>query len=211
MKPILFNTEMVKAILGGRKTCTRRLVKGIPSSASCTFRCMDYVTFVWKAKMQNADILLDKQADVQVPCRPGDVLYVRETWTTLHYVDTNGRTHYGQEMYFYAADGEPDVTLYDADGFEQDDQRIRWRPSIHMPKEAARIFLRVKSVRPERLQSITRNGAISEGCNAAVPIVEFSALWDSTVKPAERERCGWAANPWVWVIEFERIEKGEAK
>lgn len=205
MKPILFNTEMVKAIMEGRKTCTRRLVK--QSTLQAVRR--------WQKERpkDKPEELIDKLA--APPYYPGDVLYVRETWTTLHYVDANGRTHYDRKMYFYAADGEPDVTLYDADGFEQDDQRIRWRPSIHMPKEAARIFLRVKNVHAERLQDIDGAGQRAEGADSkhgfGATRGAFIDLWNSTIKPAERICYGWDANPWVWVIEFERIEEGEAK
>ena len=81
-----------------------------------------------------------------------------------------------------------------------------WRPSIHMPKEAARIFLKVKKVRVERLQDIDDDGVVSEGLKIGDP---FDELWDSTIKKADIDRYGWKTNPWVWVIEFERCEKTE--
>ena len=150
---------------------------------------------------------------------PGDILYVRETWTKLYYVDTDGYAHYYQTEYYYAADGVPDITLFDPDGFEEDDQRIRWHPSIHMPKEAARIFLRVKNVRVEQLQEISGEDCIAEGCDADMlsdvgsEFIRgvFSGIWDSTIKKADLRRYGWDANPWVWVIEFERCEREEVK
>ena len=83
----------------------------------------------------------------------------------------------------------------------------KWRPSIHMPREAARIFLRVTDVRVERLQDCGNMQAKDEGCTGSS---QFARLWDSTVKPADRATLGWEANPWVWVIEFERIGKDEA-
>ena len=83
-------------------------------------------------------------------------------------------------------------------------QRLVWRPSIHMPKEAARIWLRVTDMRVERLQDIDDDSVVAEGLNIGDP---FDELWDSTIKPTDRERYGWSANPWVWVIEFERCEK----
>lgn len=246
VKPILFNTEMVKAILEGRKTVTRRI-----ANINIEITCNDGTT--------NHDFVLDDfckgkptgfvcrkcgfgvaPPHSRVPCGtslfrprywPGDILYVRETWTKLYYADENGYTHYDQPMYFYAADGDPGITLVDADGFENDDQRIKWKPSIHMPKEAARIFLKVKSVRVERLQAITNEEAVREGfdgvpCDCAnidehgcvdcfntgwiePPCVSFMCLWDSTIKPADLPTYGWDANPWVWVIEFERCEKPE--
>ena len=233
MKPILFNTEMVKAILDGRKTVTRRI-----ADINTEITCNDGTA--------NHDFVLDNFAGgtptgfvcrkcgfgvapphSRVPCGsslfrprywPGDILYVRETWTELYYVDPDGYTHFDQSTYYYAADGTPDIMLVDGDGFELDDQRIKWKPSIHMPKEAARIFLRVKSVRIERLQAITADECPMEG----VPLFSglagdrekhyktaFSKLWDSTIKPADLPACGWNANPWVWIIRFERCEKPE--
>lgn len=94
-----------------------------------------------------------------------------------------------------------------------------WHPSIHMPREAARLFLRVTSVRAERLQDVDEDQAIAEGANFHAGIEEkmrrsaidrFAEIWDSTVKPKDRDLYGWAANPWVWVIKFERISKEEA-
>lgn len=130
-----------------------------------------------------------------MPCDPGDILWVRETW------------NYGEGEYRYKAD---DVM---PDGWHT----TAWRPSIHMPKEAARIFLRVKDVRAERLQEITAAECLREGIEPEAKNhvgQEFAQgmfhdLWDSTVKPADRDIYGWAANPWVWVIEFELCEKPE--
>lgn len=209
MKPILFNTDMVKAILEGRKTVTRRLVKNSPNN-------------VYSGKCVFGAGLFDESTHrrvVEPPYKVGDILYVRETWTQLFYVDENGYTHFDQEMTYYAADGCPDITLVDGDGFELDDQRIKWKPSIHMPKKLARLFLRVKSVGVERLQDITADECPMEGVwpLAACTVGErddyyrskFAELWDSTIKPSDLDTCGWAANPWVWVIKFERCEKPE--
>jgi len=79
-----------------------------------------------------------------------------------------------------------------------------WRPAIHMPKVAARIFLRVAGVQAERLREVTWESAAEEGC---VNPMRFDELWDSTIKPAERHLYGWEANPWVWVITFERVDR----
>ena len=116
--------------------------------------------------------------------------------------------------------------------YRADDKAImveRWHPSIHMPREAARIFLRVTGVRVERLQEITESGAKAEGAVKSYPYTDpetgetafmldekgtylsgFSQLWDSTIKPKDLAAYGWDANPWVWVIEFERISMEEA-
>lgn len=208
-KPILFNTEMVKAIQSGCKTQTRRIVKnqdGIhPRRSNIGF-------FGW-----------DDGHGYQMmpPCKEGDILWVRETWGKLTECNVYPLYEPEEERFIYRAD------IGDPDHFQ-----AKWHPSIHMPKEAARIFLRVKDVQVERLQEITVLDAISEGCGGTIcdhadahptlgctdclntgwleaPDAEFAQLWDTTIKPADRDKYGWDANPWVWVIEFERIEKPE--
>lgn len=174
MKPILFNTDMVRAILAGRKTVTRRVVKP-PVPKPCELRKMQEGYHAGEWHLYCEDPLLDNPnkspwgAQFLPPFQPGDTLYVRETWTRLYWVDMEGYTHYDKLMYYYAADGAPDIILLDADGFAEEDQRIRWRPSIHMPKEAARIFLRVKEVRVERLQEITVDDINNEGVDIEPP------------------------------------------
>ena len=223
---MLFNTDMVRALLSGRKTVTRRVVKPQP-------RAIYHDGKLYKKRGKCFVVAEDNHGGlvrIALPYQPGDILYVRETWTKLFYVDEDGYTHYDQPMYFYAADGTPDITLRDADGFTLDDQRIRWRPSIHMPKEAARIFLRVTDVRVERLQEITEIGARAEGtmpvmtsrvydepnedkawCAYYSALPAFPQLWDGTIKPTDIGIYGWTANPWVWVIEFERISREGAQ
>lgn len=185
VKPILFNTKMVQAILEGRKTQTRRVIKQfVPGDAQ-----FGYTAFTPGGNIFCRGNFADGYGEkfYKLPYLPGDVLWVRETWAEMPY------------GYVYRADGEPV-------GWDAYD---RWNPSIHMPKEAARIFLRVTGVRVERLQEISRDSAISEGCNAAIPVLEFKAIWDTTIKPADRDKYGWDASPWVWVIRFERCEKPE--
>lgn len=250
IKPILFNTEMVRALLDGRKTVTRRVITPQPK-AKLAFIAMGHNCGKWSYPGEDAWKYWEDEAfkrpnnlteeDLKrywtPPYHTEDILYVRETWAELFYVDEDGYTHCDQSEYFYAADGTPDITLKDDDGFELDDQRFRWRPSIHMPREAARIFLRVTNVRVERLQEISNQDVVNEGvlpknlrrggckctwafdgclespcanresyselCHSAT----FAELWGSTIKPADRDKYGWDANPWVWVIEFERTEK----
>lgn len=189
MKPILFNTEMVRAILDGRKRRTRRIMKPQLTAHYGT----QYV---------------------KPPYAPGDIMYVRETWS--HPIAPSY-----ENKYVYRADEIAE------DGFKNDAHI--WHPSIHMPKEAARIWLRVTDVRAERLQDMTNDDALKEGakgvrCDHAgsgaygctdcmntgwlePPIVEFVQIWDSTIKKSDLDRYGWNANPWVWVIGFERREK----
>ena len=188
MKPILFNTEMVKAILDGRKTMTRRIIKPQPINGRMT--AAGFLKAIpehmdWGGKV------------VKPPYQPGDILYVRETFCPYD-VDhvING------VKYAYKADSTP--------GSEETRKAYgyKWKPSIFMPKEAARVFLRVIGVKAERLQDITDEEAEKEGCNDATSTaMGFSYVWDSTVKKVDLDKYGWGANPWVWVYEFERCEK----
>lgn len=194
MKPMLMNTEMVKAILAGRKTVTRRLIK------ERHLRVLDSPYHKEHSEVPDK-VLLEKLCES--PYQPGDVLYVRETWC-------KGSLNGGADQYFYKAD--------------DNDFHCQWRPSIHMPKEAARIFLRVTGVRVERLQDITLDDAIAEGCQGKfigcgecagagweiLPEDEFADVWNSTIKESDLDKYGWDANPYVWVVSFERISKEEA-
>ena len=196
MKPILFNTQMVNAILGGRKTQTRRPIKGLPL----------YEPFF--EEDEGRGWLEDKGSgtfyalEVYSKIQPGDVLWVRETWD--RYVDGNT----GETIYIFKAHCKNRKILEEVGGFQ-----VKWRPSIHMPKEAARLFLRVTGVRCERLQSMSPEDCANDGgfepeAIKAVGIAPlFGTLWDSTVKKDDLKHYGWKANPWVWVITFERVER----
>ena len=197
IKPILFNTEMVRAILDGRKTCTRRLVRFLPGENP-----------QWTGYIRDGLMLYNGRNEpciIKVPYQPGDTLYVRETWCGLP-VNEAGHMR-GHTIYYYKADGE----------LRPKGWRGTWHPSIHMPKEAARIWLKVTDVRVERLQEITSEQICREGVEVEYPNVlngeekryAFSRLWDSTIKKSDLDRYGWNASPWVWVIEFERCEKPE--
>ncbi|MFR2240689.1 MAG: hypothetical protein ACLS67_05805 [Anaerobutyricum soehngenii] len=191
IKPILFNTEMVRAILDGRKDATRRIVKGfIPDDA-----VWGYTAFTPKGYISCRGTFADGYGEkfFKLPCESGDILYVRETWKEA------------PKGYYYYEDWQKD-DIADV---------TKWNPSIHMPKEAARIWLKVTDVRVERLQEITEVQAQAEGCNsglltgACTARGQFEDLWNSTIKKSDIDRYGWDANPWVWVIEFERCEKQE--
>lgn len=203
IKPILFSTEMVRAILDGRKTCTRRIVKdGIPDDAM-----WGYTAFTPKGYITCRGWYADGYGEgfYKLPYKPGDILYVRETWCGL---PVNEAGHFrGHPIYYYKADGD----------LRPEGWIGAWHPSIHMPKEAARIWLKVTDVRVERLQDITSEQIYREGTEVEEPFVlngeekryAFSVLWNSTIKKSDLDRYGWEANPWVWVIEFERCEKPE--
>lgn len=201
MKPILFNTEMVRAILDGHKTMTRRVMKPQPAMYGFLETYYDW-------------------SKVKTPYYPGDILYVCETWCNYGELNDNDQVIDGTEKYYYRADGEnPTPFNYFLVGDERRDYPV-WRPSIHMPKEAARIFLRVTNVHVERLQNITISDIRAEG---VVPNTitggqwqqwqrDFmKPVWDNAIKKADRDMYGWNANPWVWVIEFERISKEDTK
>lgn len=194
-KPILFNTEMVKAILDGRKTCTRRLIKFLPGKNP-----------QWTGYVKDGLMLYNGNNEScirKAPYQPGNILYVRETFIQA-----------AAHTFWYKAD--------DKSWMSKD---LLWKPSIHMPKEAARIWLKVKDVRVDRLQDITPQQAENEGVGNlfyedigyseknygtevdkeyGIAREQFAWLWNSTIKKSDIDRYGWDANPWVWVIEFER-------
>lgn len=198
MKPILFNTDMVRAIQEGRKSVTRRVVR---------LKELDEVLSS-PARKENPDVPDSRFIEClcTAPCEAGDILWVRETWQ----VKRGGG-------YLYKADTVKSFDLFiTPDG--QVVNEIPWRPSIHMPREAARIFLRVTDVRVERLQDITPEQIDTEGCKELAYSATtgellpsgaswFRIAWNNTIKPKDLPAYGWEANPWVWVIEFERIEK----
>jgi hypothetical protein len=223
MKQILFNTQMVRAILDGKKTQTRRVNKdGSEYSApDMSFFDPESRTYAIRNYADREHQQQTSLVQAPVPICPGDILWVRETWA-------ENPCLWEKTKYIYRADSHL------ADEAEQ-----KWRPSIHMPREAARIFMRVMDVRVERLQEMTEDDAFAEGldynppcmelipqgyqeppvtcyvssdiqcpadppCNHSFPERFGSEIWNKTIKPAELGRYGWDANPWVWVIDFER-------
>ena len=211
IKPILFNTEMVRAILDGRKTCTRRVIKLLEN--------MDGIPVGKGGDSSNPLGFMYPGCIKRPQYQPGDILYVRETiWQKVgHYLDVDGETKgiFCHEYKYVATDEKPETGW-----------NYSWvkRPSIHMPKEAARIWLKVTDVRVERLQDITEEGAKKEGAidnrgfihspdneydNIHTAREHFVKIWNNTIKKSNLDRYGWDASPWVWVVEFERCEKPE--
>lgn len=211
IKPILFNTEMVRAIIDGRKTCTRRIVRPPYFVDGDENDKRSLITLRTATKNSSLYRQIGQMPYPDAPYRMCDILYVRETWCKNPNYD---------EYYFKTR--ESGIAPYG----------LKWHPSIHMPKEAARIWLKVTDVRVERLQDITEEQACMEGTdpwdeacyenNGWHPtfsdpdsggdpnmIDGFHKLWNSTIKKSDLDRYGWDANPWVWVIEFERCEKPE--
>lgn len=217
--PILFNTEMVRAILDGWKTCTRRLVKPQPDEKH-TYPLGFVTDSTEKKEVGCFGFGIDEYGGsikyVKTPYQPGDILYVRETWQYLYKLDGNEQIIEDTGKYYYAATDTISFNTYvDENGLEH--EHVPWKPSIHMPKEAARIWLKVTDVRVERLQEITSEQICREGVEVEYPHVlngeekryAFSTLWNSTIKKSDIDRYGWDANPYVWVISFERCEKPE--
>lgn len=234
MKPILFNTDMVRAILEGVKTETRRLVKPIPPENARLELVGD------RRHAMDLSIEIPGPNDRRIYTPPyllGDILYVRETWSTKLSNECYAQPcHTGRCPYesCESATGPcfPEEYIYKATD-NLPSYGGKWHPSIHMPAEAARIFLRVTDLRVERLQEITDEGAEHEGiCGYYVGMGEsaysrysnwneaknhlydfprgaFADLWTHTLKPTDIGKYGWAANPWVWVISFKRCEKPE--
>lgn len=211
-KPILFNTEMTKAILDGRKTVTRRVAKPQPThhyDENCHgANWVDTGGNNWACKSCGGEIApFTGKSRIKAPYQIGDILYVRETFCEVpyeyeHIPMENG--HITVPKIAYRADSKIDYTGI-------------WKPSIHMPKELARIFLKVTNVRVERLQDMSIQDMINEGVKASDittnrgvieyrVINRFEELWDSTIKKKDLGKYGFGADPWAWVIEFERVE-----
>lgn len=217
-KPILFNTAMVEAIQNGTKTVTRRVIKPRYRENEREFFTEIFAGTLF---LCYGDEDGEETRRTKVPCQVGDILYVRETWSP---VSVNPKRY-----------------LYKTHCTEADNLPVKWHPSIHMPKEAARIFLRVTGIRVERLQdsffksgstifTLLREGVnIGEHCRECIDAYgspcciddesecgvldevrsDFSDLWDSTVKESDIYKYGWAVNPWVGVIKFEKLEVTE--
>lgn len=206
-KPIPLNTEEVRAIIDGRKKTIRRCVK--PKSKNA------YGFFVTERVSDGAFMgVYDYDEDENAfdnpqkqPAYTGDILYVKETWSEHYTADSDGEL-----VYCYKADGV-DLKSECLPG-----ENNRWWQSTYMPKEAARVFLQVTGVRVEKLNEISLNDILSDGIvlrpeayndpdNAYLQAVNaYETLWNTTVKKSDLDRYGWDANPYVWVIEFERVE-----
>lgn len=220
-KPILFNTDMVRAVLMGQKTQTRRVIKPQPTRPR-------WNNIGWLGWDDGHGYRM------KPPCEDGDVLWVRETWSTTDKCGLYPNWPTDGIHYIYKAD---DPTCDAA-------KEARWYPSIHMPKQAARFFLRVQEVRVELLQEMTDDDVSAEGAERFIQcpnehvtydpdgtledmcwntdcckVCEYITkscgelfgefVWNHTIPKNDLPKYGWDANPWVWVIEFERCEKPE--
>ncbi|WP_333887761.1 hypothetical protein [Clostridium sp.] len=228
-KPVLFNTEMVNAILNGKKISTRRPIKPQPpewaEEFGFTFFTPDrHISYRGNSKCGYGE------SSIKMPYCKDDILYVRETWASCKNEKPKIAipADYKDVLYFYKADD-----IRNSDG-----STIKWHPSIHMPKVATRIFLKVTDVKVQRIQDITEEEALHDGIQAYTkdrkhykyctnidswnknfkPSKEYDeTAWQSMPETAKeafhllwdniyaKQGYGWDANPWIWIIEFERI------
>jgi hypothetical protein len=211
--PILFSTEMVRAILDGRKTMTRRVVKvDKPDEWEAENNCRDSEYGANIPCYIRRKVSTEERGIYYPHYDVGDKLYVRETWKCVKYDSTDGDLSYGVEFkdgtrkYFEFDDNE---RFHQFGKFAFKDG---WQSSMFMPKEAARIWLEVTDVRVERLQEIKSldidaEGTNTDGLNTGMECrYAFECLWNSTVNKQDLPLYGWDANPWVWVYEFKRLE-----
>ena len=234
-RPILFNTTMTKAILDDRKTRTSRVIKGLGNTLHFGKLLGDWALSE-KPYIKDGLLYWELQTDVdgsrvfttKLPCQVGDTLWVRETWR-----DRWGMSYamLGNGAYEPIDDAREIEYKAGGNGFflgglnlcPSEDYKItwgewsKWRPSIHMPREAARIFLKVTDVRVEKLQDITNADIKSEGTiltnsndefdnefsDETMYNMAFQTLWNSTIKKQDIDKYGWNANPYTWIIEFE--------
>jgi len=208
-RPILFATPMVRAILDGRKTQTRRIVKGVRRDNCLSLKKPT------KTRVGIVTHVLDAPERGLCPYgKPGDRLWVRETFVTGWPCGGDGTPMQfdedGKELppkVWYRA-SQPGLHWVDGDGDLTD--HVPWKPSIHMPRWASRITLEVTGVRVERLQDISEADARAEGVaptgymatKGAEHIAGFRLLWEQINGAGS-----WVANPWVWVVEFKRVEQ----
>ncbi|MGQ5834489.1 morphogenetic protein [Serratia sp. IR-2025] len=214
-RPVIFNSEMVRAILDGRKTQTRRVMAVQPESnqfgllrITDSTKRSDIGKYHWAES--NATGTHQRSALFSCPFgQVGDRLWVRETFQgplipedeLSEYLGANPDKFQSPAYCEYAADGGAKPEYVDSD----ENTRYGWRPSIHMPRWASRITLEITGVRVERLQDISETDAIAEGGTKHFNIDWFGPLWASIYGVDS-----WNANPWVWVIEFRRVEVRDA-
>lgn len=219
-RPILFSGSMIRAILAGEKTQTRRVIK--PQPKMNAFKHVGAgVTGLWcgyKAEWEGG-----KERTWEARCpygKPGDQLWVRETFAEIceladPYCECEDEAPDNPHHFIeYRADSGnkypgqwDDAYPEEIEHAKEEGYLPRWKPSIFMPRWASRIQLQVESVRVERIQDISEEDAIAEGCLGWIEesaVAVFSELWDSI---NEKRGYGWEKNPWVWVVEFSMIQE----
>jgi len=202
-RPILFSAPMVRALLDGSKTQTRRIVKPQPPHADAILQHHDGVYLAWDDK---AGQVMDVGSWKCPYGQPGDRLWVRESFMPAPLETPPEVPRPTRWNFAYAAGGQAEIQApasYNPMLYNYE----RWSPSIHMPRWASRINLEVTDVRVERLQEISEADAIAEGCKNSLHLTggrfaneNYAHLWETINGDGS-----WLANPWVWVIEFQQI------
>lgn len=217
-RPMLYSTSMVQAILEGRKTQTRRIIKHQPPKGNYKFginvtgtRCKENGLFHWIGIDEEIEYKVtdSKQPYFKCPVNIGDIIWVRETFAPIK----------NSNDFFYKADEGITVPFFD---YQQ-----KWKPSLFMPKEACRLFLEVKDIRIERLNEISESDAVAEGIldmfygkdiagNAYFNYMDKKGGWDSVAEDAIHSyqtlwekingQHSWEVNPFVWVYDFKVVE-----
>lgn len=213
-RPILFNTEMVRAILEGRKTQTRRLIKPQPYDGAIVRGPLEFEPAVERnGEIEAGDPIFgvyDNFGDWGVKCPfgiPGDRLWVRETFSKIDCACSGADTWMQSQCKYCNEKGS--ILVFKSEIKEEDFDKFTWTPSIHMPRWASRINLEITNIRVERVQDISESDVSAEGHPVGNSNTRnykrpwFQELWDSIEGESE---FNWNANPWVWVIEFKKVE-----
>jgi hypothetical protein len=217
-RPILFSGEMVRIILEGRKLQTRRVIKPQlepKTEGGFWWRCKEVESMVDEKALRGLEPQWDGFAGCVCPYgRPGDRLWVRETWARYEPYPVMGESgklglpiadlvqpgnalwEYWRNRLVYRADSDNETPAEEDGKGAYDDH---WRPSIFMPRWASRIVLEITRVRVERIQEISQEDAKAEGRQC---VAHFHETWD---RLNARRGFGWDVNPWVWAIEFRRL------
>ena len=220
-RPMIFSAPMVRAILAGTKTQTRRVVKwkGVDAGLNFGFSGLSARSYSQGWVLESASRSSIEWRCKLTPCpygQPGDRLWVREAWMDLAGTGVEHRSRDGKlQRYAYGADTKPGSYGDQC----RKDYGLKWRPSIHMPRAASRILLEITAIRVERLRDISEADALAEGvtpkwepgCSGRLmealggfsfrPAASaYAELWEQINGPG-----AWDANPWVWVIEFKRV------
>ena len=227
-KPIILRDYEAQALAQGRLGAVVRAVKPQPELFYIHGSATDPIDddLVFRVMEQGG-----RDALCVSPHQPGNALWVKEGWCELARVDSNGYTHYDDCSYYYRADGDYQIDLYDDDGRFLDNQKMPFKSPITMPREACRHLLTVKAVSVCRVQELNDGQMIEAGaafvqcgccgCRGVSdpctdcyntgflepPILDFTQQWDKHIKPADRAVYGYKANPWAWFVEVERVTR----
>lgn len=239
--PILFNSEMVRAIMAGNKTVTRRVVKYKYENTEMKMRVDKYGSRLIEIQKNIEGETYGKRQDggnwqkllpyieKDPPYKKGDILYGKETWAFRPCIECLMEAECHKDTVVYEDKEEISEGCYIYRAEYPWPERIAWKPSIHMPRKAARIWLKVTDIKAERLHNMQILDFIHEGINSCEICpgkgvclespgtvtcalqADFVEVWDSTIKKQDSSIYGWNANPWVWVVSFELCERPDKR